>query len=116
MRGHRPSRLCVEDCVTLSVMDLHRSGVFTSPFGSRWLLNTLDGTGATVSSVAYNVIEAPGCALALRISYEEIDDYRNAIDKFTIGSELPRADLITAGDGTGFAVLKGVSARAVEGA
>lgn len=79
MSRGQTTRLCVEDCVVLSTVDLRRHGVFTSAFGSPCVQTWNDRTGTTLSCVEYDVVEGRGCAMALRFRYNVIDESLNAI-------------------------------------
>jgi hypothetical protein len=73
--GRRPwtSRLTVEGCsLTLSVVDLRRTGVFASRVGSQWVLKS------DKASVGYTVVEVPGRALGLRMNHLVTDHTSNA--------------------------------------
>jgi hypothetical protein len=71
-------RLTVEECLYLSVVNMRRDGLFRSGYGSQWVLKQQDWAGRTVTSVGYTVIEVPGRAMGLHISYELIDSYTGA--------------------------------------
>ncbi len=72
--GRRPwtNRLTTEECICLSVVDMHRAGVFRSGPGSRWVLKPSSGES---SGIGYTVVEMPGYALGLRFNSEREGPY-----------------------------------------
>jgi hypothetical protein len=53
----------VEDCIKLSVFDLHRVGVFTKGFRDAWISWVSDGLR---QKVEFSALEWPGQAMILR--------------------------------------------------
>jgi hypothetical protein len=62
-------RLTVEQCLKLSVIDLHRNGVFASHFGRCWIQWNVDGT---TRRMEFAVVETPGQAMGLRFDSESL--------------------------------------------
>ena len=64
-RARGNGRLRVEDCACFDAVELHRKGVFSSPFESRW---TYQFTGSC-DIVKYTVVELPGVAMGLHMEH-----------------------------------------------
>jgi hypothetical protein len=71
-------RLTVEECLYLAAVTMRRDGVFRSGRGSRWILEQQDSTGRMIPSVGYTVVEVPGRAMGLKVSYELSDRHTGA--------------------------------------
>lgn len=65
-RRSRTTRLTVEKCLCLSAVNLRKDGVFTAFPGSLWMLR-FSASGC----MEFEVMEAPGCALALCFGRQE---------------------------------------------
>ena len=66
----RGRKLTVDESACLSAVELHRSGVFSAPFGSSFTCRWHRPNSINDNTAKYRVIEVPGRAMGLLFSYE----------------------------------------------
>jgi hypothetical protein len=66
----RGRKLTVEESLCLSTVELHRSGVFSAPFGTSFTCRWHRPNSINDNTASYKVIEVPALAIGLLFSYE----------------------------------------------
>jgi hypothetical protein len=66
-RSRGNGKLRIEDCDCFDAVVLNRTGVFSSPFESRWTYQF----GRSGNTVSYTVVELPGVVMGLHIEQNE---------------------------------------------